>query len=442
MEKQWIDNLRKRFADKKAPVPEGLWNDIESAMAGMDAPAGVPVGKHHAFKAAFWLRLTVAAAACAVVAVGVFKYSGSDSELTSPGKNLTARVAADSGEENAVDDNTGIGHAVTGSDGVAVGVGKTASVWSGLKSKFKSVVNDSGECTLAESAVTDGKDSFTADNNTAAGSDASDEEKQKKSVSVVNRPPDSHKATYYTVSDEDLLASADHGNFKVSVGVYGANLTGVGSSVNNGAFAMPMNMYADPVLNKDFSLMAFVGMKLGKADAADNEVNVKHRQPVRVGTSVRLQLTDRFGIETGLNYSYLSSDIASGDEDGGFRTEQKLHYVGVPLGVNYGIWKTDFIEVYAAAGATAEFCVSGRSATEYISEETVVKRTETDFRDSRPQWSVNAAAGIQYNFNNVIGVYAEPGVSYYFNNGSSVTTIYKDKPFNFNLNLGLRFTIR
>ena len=55
---------------------------------------------------------------------------------------------------------------------------------------------------------------------------------------------------------------------------------------------------------------------------------------------------------------------------------------------------------------------------------------------------MNAAAGVQYNFSNLLGLYVEPGVSYYFDNGSSVSNIYKDKPFNFNLNLGLRFTIR
>ena len=112
------------------------------------------------------------------------------------------------------------------------------------------------------------------------------------------------------------------------------------------------------------------------------------------------------------------------------------------MGVNYDIWKTDFLEVYASAGTMAEFCVSGRSSTEYVSDQTIMKRTETDMKDSRPQWSVNAAAGVQYNFSNLLGLYVEPGVSYYFDNGSSVSNIYKDKPFNFNLNLGLRFTIR
>ena len=39
------------------------------------------------------------------------------------------------------------------------------------------------------------------------------------------------------------------------------------------------------------------------------------------------------------------------------------------------------------------------------------------------------------------GIYAEPGVAYYFDNESSLPTIYQEKPFNFNLNMGLRFNL-
>ena len=56
------------------------------------------------------------------------------------------------------------------------------------------------------------------------------------------------------------------------------------------------------------------------------------------------------------------------------------------------------------------------------------------------QCSLNAAAGLQFNILPNLGVYAEPGVGYYFNNGSKVETIYKEKPFNFNLKAGLRLS--
>jgi hypothetical protein len=48
--------------------------------------------------------------------------------------------------------------------------------------------------------------------------------------------------------------------------------------------------------------------------------------------------------------------------------------------------------------------------------------------------------GLGYQLSNTIGLYAEPGISYYFNNGSQLETIYKEDPLHFNLRLGLRFT--
>ena len=182
-------------------------------------------------------------------------------------------------------------------------------------------------------------------------------------------------------------------------------------------------------------------MSAAYASAADaSEVRVKHRQPVRIGASVRFRLTDRLGLETGVNYSYHSADIASGDEKAGYKTEQKLHFVGVPLNVSYNVWHNDYLDVYVLAGGAVDFCVSGDAHTEFVSDRTIVKTTDEDVRDSRPQWSVNASAGVQYNFTPSLGVYLEPGVSYYFDNGSSVQTVFKDKPVNFNLNVGLRFT--
>ena len=67
---------------------------------------------------------------------------------------------------------------------------------------------------------------------------------------------------------------------------------------------------------------------------------------------------------------------------------------------------------------------------------------ETFNLDTKPmQWSVNASAGIQLNIVENLGLYAEPGVSYYFDDGSPLQTIYKEKPFNFNLTFGLRYTL-
>ena len=56
--------------------------------------------------------------------------------------------------------------------------------------------------------------------------------------------------------------------------------------------------------------------------------------------------------------------------------------------------------------------------------------------------SVNGAFGLEYKLIDLLSIYAEPGVGYYFDNGSTLSTFYQDKPFSFNLNLGLRFNLK
>lgn len=89
----------------------------------------------------------------------------------------------------------------------------------------------------------------------------------------------------------------------------------------------------------------------------------------------------------------------------------------------------------------AEKCVSGKVTTDFIVDD-IKSGTETVDLHTKPfQFSVNAAAGIQLNITDMVGVYVEPGLSYYFDDGTDIKTIYKDKPLNLNLNFGLRFTI-
>lgn len=167
--------------------------------------------------------------------------------------------------------------------------------------------------------------------------------------------------------------------------------------------------------------------------------SIKHRQPVRFGLSVRYDITDRLGIESGLTYTKLDSDTREGSEKHYFLGNRTLHYIGLPLNLKYRLLSWKFIDLYASAGGMVEKCVSASHTRHYVIE-SVMTSSETDHFKVRPlQWSLNAAAGVQFRLTKFMGLYAEPGLSYYFDDGSDIRTIYKEKPLNFNLNLGLRF---
>jgi len=89
----------------------------------------------------------------------------------------------------------------------------------------------------------------------------------------------------------------------------------------------------------------------------------------------------------------------------------------------------------------SEKCVGGKVTTDFIVDD-IKSRTEAGGLHTKPfQFSVNTAIGIQLNIADMVGVYVELELGYYFNEGTDIKTIYKDKPLNPNLNFGLRFTI-
>lgn len=167
----------------------------------------------------------------------------------------------------------------------------------------------------------------------------------------------------------------------------------------------------------------------------------KHRLPVRVGLNVAYRLTDRLSVESGVSYTRLSSDMKDGTKDNYSSGSQKLDYIGVPLNVKYRTFGYRRLSVYASAGLLTEKCVSGKTTHEYVISGENKKHEAEDVAAKPWQLSVNAALGAQFDVLRNVGVYVEPGVSYYFDDRSPLSTIYKEKPLNFNLNLGVRYTI-
>ena len=199
------------------------------------------------------------------------------------------------------------------------------------------------------------------------------------------------------------------------------DMTGSLSSSNINLSAMADGVIAIP----NGQALAF---KAGKPYLMARErvlTSADHHQPVSAGFSVRKELGKGFSVETGLTYTFLASDLHyEGDSEA---VSQKLHYLGVPLRANWNFVDTRLFTLYLSAGGAVEKCVYGKQDGEALSQ--------------RPwQFSVLGAVGAQYNLSRRVGVYVEPGVSYYFDDGSSLATLRKDHPCGFTLQAGLRLT--
>ena len=160
-------------------------------------------------------------------------------------------------------------------------------------------------------------------------------------------------------------------------------------------------------------------------------VKWNHKQPVSFGLSVRKYLTQRLAIESGLIYTRLESE-SSGSKS----HNQKLDYIGIPVKLNYMLVDKRYFTLYMSGGGMAEKCISGKLNKRELSG----KELSEDVSVKPLQWSLNGALGAQYNITPKMGIFVEPGVVYFFNDGSKVETIRKETPFNFNLQLGLRIS--
>jgi hypothetical protein len=189
--------------------------------------------------------------------------------------------------------------------------------------------------------------------------------------------------------------------------------------------AAPSNGLASDMISiKDKQLIFEDGMPYLKGAATISEI--KHKQPVSFGLSVRKQLSNGFSVESGVTYTLLSSEGKSVNYPSQ-KIEQKLHYIGIPLRGNWEFASSKRFMFYLTAGGMAEKCVYGKVGS--------------DKQTIKPlQFSLSGGIGGQFNITNHIGIYMEPGISYFFDDRSDVETIRKETPANFNLQGGIRFT--
>ena len=279
----------------------------------------------------------------------------------------------------------------------------------------------------------------TADNNPAENRDnlSVAEEKPVKTNDIPERVERIEKQQFPSEADNGYIPKKESTPKNVSVSIYSSGGTGSALNYNSkGDSFVGVGVGPDDSDGADNPLLGILVFNQGK----DIETDIKHRLPIRAGVSFTYNFNERFGIETGLSYTNLISDVREGSESHFYTGEQKLHYIGIPLNLKYRIFSWKRFDLYASTGALAEKCVSAKLDKDFILDHQK-KGSESENLSEKPmQWSVNASAGVQCNLVNSMSIFVEPGISYYFNDRTNIQTIYKEKPLNFNLNLGIRFT--
>lgn len=443
MKRNWKEDIHDRLGNFETDAPDGLWEAIHQRMAQTE-PAQTEKRQTPFVLQPALRRTACAAAACLALIVGYQYFADGGKEIANGAKQAGGDGMIAVGGTVASDNSRYVASKPATASIVATNL-------AGVR------VAKNGVTPAADAAVLPTQNSESAQISTPQHLNPSTPQPLNPSTSQPLNPSTPQHLNPSTSQHHNTSTSQPH-NPSTSLLAYTpaerhssrhdgvaarwtlstSAMTGMGaSSVTNSTATYIEAVGPDDVIWADNPQLGIGIFNQGKSVKTE----YKHRLPVRVGLNVAYRLTDRLSVETGVSYTRLSSDMKDGTKDNYSSGSQKLDYIGVPLNVKYRALGYRRLSVYASAGLLTEKCVSGKTTHEYVISGEKKKHEAEDVAAKPWQLSVNAALGAQFDVLRNVGVYVEPGVSYYFDDRSPLSTIYKEKPLNFNLNLGIRYTI-
>ena len=482
--KDWTSKLRDQMTDYQEPVKHDLWAGIAQSLAQnqpVEEVKGIAAGnpvekiekdskgieKDSKARIVILKRWSAAAAAVALLGIGgsyVYLHQEDveqgNAQLASLASSSSSSYASASVQSNA---SASVQSNITAKTG---GVLKNAPL---LAADFKSA--DPSSNAGYKSAASNFKRSQEADS-----SDRSLFSSDNASVSAQSAAPmnDGGETMKAVAPDEAPLLAAEYKSAESAkrqveprMGYAEPTSSSLGFSRNNDVAGVSMKLYAENVgagmgnansgsniVNRysDSGVLAdpMPGLFPGPSIAGSDDVTylkaaaykalqkspqgkAEHHAPVSVGMQLAFGIAPRLSLSTGVVYTRTSSDFYPYAPNSDYQVHQVLHYVGIPVGLNYELWRSGGFHAYVMAGAEAAYNVKNDT------DEDGTKKENT--KRDRVQFSGKASLGAQYDISPSVGLYIEPGAKYYFDNGSDIENTFKDKKLNFNLQFGLRFNL-
>lgn len=430
----WTSKLQDQLADYQESVSHDLWAGIEQSLAHSET------GKKA--RIVYFKRWSAAAAAVALLGIGGSYVYLHQEDVEKGNLQLAASQSAPS-------------HVV--SHAVSADLQSAASSVAVRQSAPSHVVSSDLQSTASQSKMgntlveeSENEISLLAENSDPAepvsedkATDSSTDHKtlpRSTDHKALTRSTENHAAAYASqsyhfekneeVSGWSMQLYAE--NLTPSLGGVNSDASGSYRDYSHGTMAEPMpGVIPDPtaggIYGEEYLLASY------KAIQRNQQGNAKHHAPVSVGLQVAFGIAPRLSLSTGLVYTRTSSDFYPYAPSSSYNVHQVLHYVGIPVGLNYEFWQSGGFHAYVMAGAEADYNVKNDTEEEGVKKENAKR--------DRVQFSGKASLGAQYDITPKVGLYIEPGAKYYFDNGSHVENTFKDKKLNFNLQFGLRFNL-
>ena len=400
MKEDWTKQMKQKLEGHKMTPPAGLWEGISNQMGLEPAPAAKP---------AITRRLYWAAAAVVLALIGFFAfYNFNDEQPKLEAKNEIPTESRPVNQEPAnqpisVDEPAITAESTSSAKPKLLAMGTQQIEF--VETNNMTVVDEQPEADIVEQPT------------------PSVEEKSEPQQEIKSEPQQKKQTYLPDVIEPTTTASYSESSSKWTIGLAGSN--GLLLAANNYVNSMntqPLYNDVSPAeyYTNDMSTIAKV--------YTYTDVESKHHIPLRLGLSLHYQLNNRLALLSGINYTYLESEF-SYPQHNHLDFNQRLSYLGIPIGISWKVWSTEHFNIYLAGGTMLEKCIKADVS-------------EGDLNTHPWQWSINASAGAEYNFTRQFGIYLEPSLGYFFNDGTKLEHYYKEHPLAPSLQFGLRLHLK
>ena len=442
--------IRSMLEDAEEKVPDRVWEAISSRLDKDDAA-------QRRRKVLPWLRYTGLVSAAAAIALGIFFSVNTADRATSPLQKSSQAV------ESAIADNitSPADEEITGQETLTTDIPQQESA---PAQKPSSIADDIRVSSVAEVApdmdgrvssaaqitpdmdgrvssaaqITPDKDGDAAAEQPAApeGEPAIPQDTQGENrAGSISRQIEEAAAKDALAQNEEPWDETDFmeeeqspkKGISTSLTISG-NAAGNSASGNTRSGGRPIMSVMRPDRNSQNAI-------------AEDKNSCTYGIPLSFGLGTKIIFTDRWSLGIGINYSLLNRTFsgtytkynAKGDPEpvhySKIRNSQS--YIGIPVNVYFSIVRNRTVDFYAYAGGTAEKCVF--NGYRMGNTEATYKEKVAGF-----QFSANAGIGVEFIIADMLGIYVDPSVRYYFPDSRQPKSIRTVQPLSLGFEVGFR----
>lgn len=253
------------------------------------------------------------------------------------------------------------------------------------------------------------------------------DEKAHETADIATHPNDTIKDTQPVEQAEHILTS-DRGagpmarphrntwNVNFSSNALGFEF-GSNNSVGNGMMADQ-----DPNYNG------------GHTDTEKQTTSVHHLMPITLGVRFSKDVSERWTMETGVQYSLLRTSITKTNGSWSNTEDIKAHFLSLPIAAKYRFLQWKKANAYALGGMSIDIPVGAST-----SEETTAEHSKLRYPLS---FSVDTGIGFDYQISPTTSLFIQPSLNYHIMRKSEQPILWQDNPLSFDLPIGIRILIK